>query len=298
MNEMKSPKKHHLSIWGIILVFLGVVFLLQNFGLLPRELWVIAWRFWPVILIIVGINIFVGRYKPWLAAAIVLAVLALALFVALWLRPPLQKVVHYSALRGDFQEAVVELDFRAGDLNLSALPAGSTKLVEANSRGDGLTADSRRRNSVGFLRLESTRDRRPPWERVGMGWTEWKVELTRDIPLTIEVKLAAANVEFDLCHIKATRLDLELNAGQSKVRMPSGEGVTRAFIEANAANIEITIPKGVAARIETNLNAGALEIDESRFPRKGAYFISPDFEDAESRIYIKIDLNAGRAKVL
>lgn len=298
MNETKSPKKGSLSIWGIILVFLGLVFLLQNFGLLPWGLWVIAWRFWPVILIIVGVNLFVGRYKPWPAAAIVLAVLALALFVALWLRLPLQKVVHYSALRGDFQEAVVELDFRAGNLSLSALPAGSPKLVEASSRGNRLAADSRRRNSVGFLRLESTRHRRPPWGRMGTGWTEWKVELTQDIPLTIEVKLAAANVEFDLRHLKATRLNLELNAGKSKVRMPSGEGVTRAYIEANAANIEITIPKGVAARIEAGANAGALEIDESRFPRKGAYFISPDFEDTESRIYLKIDLNAGRVKVL
>ncbi|MCL0038666.1 cell wall-active antibiotics response protein [Dehalococcoidia bacterium] len=65
----------------------------------------------------------------------------------------------------------------------------------------------------------------------------------------------------------------------------------------NAGNIEITIPEGVAARIEVDLNVGVLEIDESRFPRKGDYYISPDFEDAENRIYLRIDLNAGRVEV-
>jgi hypothetical protein len=141
---------------------------------------------------------------------------------------------------------------------------------------------------VGYLHLESTWERRPLWRVVGAGWSEWNVELAQDIPLTLEVKSAAANVEMDLRYLRVSELHLELNAGNCKITMPSREGLTRAFIEANAANVEITIPKGVAARIEVDADIGALEIDERRFPRKGAYYISPDFEDAESRIYLKI----------
>ncbi|HAZ31940.1 MAG TPA: hypothetical protein DCY61_04515 [Dehalococcoidia bacterium] len=301
MSETKSPKKHHVSIWGIILVFVGVVLLLQNFDVLPWGLWATLWRFWPALLILIGLNIVVGRYKPWLAAVIILAVLAVSLGLAVWQyqSPLLREVIStYSEPRGDLHEAVVEVDFQAGHLRLSALPPDSTNLVEAVSRGDGLTADFRPQDTVGHLRLNSAWDRRPPWGRVGTGWTEWKVELAQGIPLILEVKSDAADVALDLRHLKMTRLDLELNAGNCKVRMPSGEGITRAFIEANAANIEITIPEGVAARIEVDLNAGVLEIDESRFPRKGDYYISPNFEDAESRIYLKIDLNAGRVEVL
>ncbi len=301
MSETKSPKTHHLSIWGIILVFLGVVLLLQNFDILPWGLWGMLWRFWPALLVIIGLNIIIGRYKPWVAAIVILAVLGASLVLAVWqYQSPLQREVisTYSEPRDDLQEALVQIDFHAGRLSLSALPPDSPNLVEAVSRRDGLTADFRRQDTAGHLRLNSTWDRRPPWRRVGTGWMEWTVKLAGGIPLTIELDSAAADVDLDLRHLKVPRFDLELNAGNCKVMMPLGEGVTRAFIEANAANIEITIPEGVAARIDVAVNVGALEIDESRFPREGAYYISPGFEDATNRIYLKIELNAGRVEVL
>jgi hypothetical protein len=299
MSETKSPKKHDVSIWGIILVFVGVVLLLQNFNLLPWGLWAMLWRFWPALLIIIGLNIVVGRHKPWLAAVIILAVLGIALLIALLLAPiPLRGVMSHSEHQGDLQKAVVEMDFSAGDLGLSALPPGSPELVEVDSRGNGLAAGFRRQDRVGYLHLQSTWERRPLWRVVGRGWSEWNVKLSQDIPLTLEVESDAANVELDLRHLKVAAFHLELNAGNCDIVMPSGEGVTRAFIEANAANIEIIIPEGVAARIEVDIDVGVLEIDEIRFPRQGAYYISPNFEDAESRIYLKIELNAGRVEVL
>jgi len=63
MSELKSPKNHRVSICGIILVFLGGVLLLQNFDVLPWGLWGMLWRFWPVLLVIIGLNIIIGRYK-------------------------------------------------------------------------------------------------------------------------------------------------------------------------------------------------------------------------------------------
>ena len=301
MSETKSPRKHRISIWGIILVFVGVVLLLQNFNLLPWGLWVMLWEFWPVILIIIGINIIIGHSKPWLSTFLVLAVLGTFLGVAAWQyqMPPYREVIstYSEVVRGDLHEAVVELDFQAGRLRLSALPPDSPNLVEAVSRGNGMTADFRRQDTVGHLRLESTWYRRPPWRRMRRGWAEWEVELAQGIPLTFEVQSDAADVALDLYHLKVARLNLELNAANCEIMMPSGAVVTRAFIEANAANIEITIPEGVAARIEVDISVGALEIDESRFPRKGAYYISPGFEDAENRIYLRIDLTAGRVKI-
>lgn len=46
----------------IILIALGVLFLLSNFGLLPR-LWPLLAQWWPLILIVVGINMLVQRSR-------------------------------------------------------------------------------------------------------------------------------------------------------------------------------------------------------------------------------------------
>jgi len=49
-----AKQKHRDSlIWGIILIVLGGIFLLEQFNI---DVWDTAWRFWPVILIVWGAN--------------------------------------------------------------------------------------------------------------------------------------------------------------------------------------------------------------------------------------------------
>ncbi|MFH1087582.1 MAG: DUF5668 domain-containing protein [Chloroflexota bacterium] len=60
---------------GIIVLFAGVVLLLQNLGFLPWGFWMSLWRFWPVLIIIMGLNILLQRFNPWLVGVTVLIVL-------------------------------------------------------------------------------------------------------------------------------------------------------------------------------------------------------------------------------
>jgi len=56
-KAMKESKKHHHSagIWfGIMLIFFGVAFLLRTLGLLNFS-WHDMWRYWPILLIFVGV---------------------------------------------------------------------------------------------------------------------------------------------------------------------------------------------------------------------------------------------------
>ena len=46
----------------IVLIALGVIFLLSNFGLLPR-LWPLFAQWWPAILIVVGVYMLVQRSR-------------------------------------------------------------------------------------------------------------------------------------------------------------------------------------------------------------------------------------------
>lgn len=45
---------------AIILISLGILFLLHNFGFLPISVWQIITQYWPVILILVGLEVFLG----------------------------------------------------------------------------------------------------------------------------------------------------------------------------------------------------------------------------------------------
>ena len=48
------------SFAGIVLIVLGALFLAQNFGLLELKPY---WKFWPMILIVIGLYMMIGRRR-------------------------------------------------------------------------------------------------------------------------------------------------------------------------------------------------------------------------------------------
>jgi membrane-bound ClpP family serine protease len=55
---MKTEK----VIWGLILIFIGAVFLLNNFNVIDFY-WGSVWRFWPVVFILIGANMLFSRFN-------------------------------------------------------------------------------------------------------------------------------------------------------------------------------------------------------------------------------------------
>lgn len=84
MPGEKSPRVISVPVWGIFLVFLGIVFLFQTLDVLPWGLWRTLWRFWPVLIIITGLGILLRHYNVWLVSLLVLVVLGAGLGIAIW----------------------------------------------------------------------------------------------------------------------------------------------------------------------------------------------------------------------
>lgn len=84
MSEEKGQREHNIPIWGIFLLFMGIVFLSQSLGVLPWGLWETLWRFWPVLIIIIGLGILLKRQNVWLVSILILALLFACLGIAYW----------------------------------------------------------------------------------------------------------------------------------------------------------------------------------------------------------------------
>ena len=56
MSEEKTNRENHVPTGGIFLLFAGTVLLLQSLDVLPWSLWDTLWRFWPMLLIISGLQ--------------------------------------------------------------------------------------------------------------------------------------------------------------------------------------------------------------------------------------------------
>ena len=75
---------------GIIILFAGVIALLAALDVIDFS-WIVAWKLWPMLFIIMGIAIL--PVKEWLRAVLLLA--ALALCVLLYQHEAPQSVCHW-----------------------------------------------------------------------------------------------------------------------------------------------------------------------------------------------------------
>ena len=300
MSGEKPQRVLGVSIWGIFLLFLGVVFLLQTLSVLPWGLWGTLWQFWPVLIIVIGLGILLRRYNAWLVSLLVLAILGACLGIAIWqYSPSLSSGIvtkSYSEPLDSLEHAQIEIDFSAGSITIGSLSLGSPSLVEIDSEvrnsRETINVDFHQQDGEGKLYLSTVNQWFWGGDRI-----RWEVNFTRSIPLAISIKSAASNVELDLSELKVTELRLDVDAGNYIVTTPSRAGTCDIEIEANVANIEVTIPDGVAAKIQVDTNLSVLDVDESRFPQQGDYYMSEDFVSAENRVELEIDCDVGRVQV-
>jgi len=300
VSEKKQQQSHGALIWGIILLFLGIVFLLQALDVLPWALWVALWRFWPLLIIIIGLNILLSRQNLWLVGALVLVLLGASLGVAIWQYDQASEtgIKSYSEPLADLERASIVIDFDGGSLSLGSLAYDSSNLVEVASKskgGDGgIEADFHRQNGEGSLHLSSKGVNRVFWSGP---LVDWEAMFTQNIPLTLHIKSAASSISLDLSKLLSSEVLVELNAGNCKVTTPSSAGTTYIKIDANVSNIEVTIPTGVAAKIQLDTNVTNIDVDRSRFPQSGDYYMSEDFVTSGKQVELKIKCNVGSVQV-
>ncbi len=126
----------------------------------------------------------------------------------------------------------------------------------------------------------------------------WRVAISAEVPLRLEVETGASDNELDLSGLHVTDLRLRTGAAQSRVTLPAS-GVTRVNAEGGAAQVHFRVPAGVAARITSTMAIGTTDVDTSRFPRTpdGAAWASPDFDAKPNRVEIAVRGGVGQVTI-
>lgn len=258
--------------WGIALIVLGGLFLLETLGLMPTgiNVWSI---FWPLALIAFGISALIGAFRPAAREA--------------------------QALRLGLEGACsgwVKVSHGAGELMIDDR-AGPDELVNG-SFGGGVEHRLRRDGDEAGVEL------RPLGKVVTFGgpggWRgyDWTVGLNPEIPYRLEVEAGANRSRLDLTNLKVNRLRLETGASATEIDLPARAGHTAAVIKAGAASVNVRIPPGVAARIHATGGLASINVDLNRFARaSGSEYRSADYDTAENRVDLDIETGAGSVRV-
>ncbi len=283
---MAEQRWHRPGLVGpAILILIGGLLLLGNLGLLHVDWWQL-WRLWPVVLILIGLDI-LARHSRWGSALLAVVILALlgGLFYLLVAAPgPLLPALSGPQARlvlqpesvdlGGARQVDVDIRMGAGRLDVAAL-SDSPRLFEGDLRYPEAWGGQAPRVSYdvsagrGRLVLESRS--RYFWAipfGSSPGGEDWKVRLTREVPLNITVDAGASTSLLDLRHLQLGELSVNAGVGRMEVYFPAeGEGMT-ARIEGGVGALVLHVPESVEARVSVSGGLGGKTVS-GRFRASG-----------------------------
>lgn len=288
--------------WPLLVIGLGVLLLLQNFGLLPAGLWAALAQLWPVLFILAGLDMLFGRRSPGgIAAVLVIGGLLVAAALT-WtaIRASQLPAGNRASLVQTAQGAQsldVRLDFQAGELRLGAL-GPSDHAMEGdvqNGRGQAVDQTYAVRAGLGRLQLRQTTSALLlPFLSRGDSGARWDIRLSAALPLTLDVTTGASLAALDLSGLKLSELHLRTGVGQTEVSFPA-QGAIAAQVRAGVGDTTFTIPAGLPARITVRSGLASISAPP-RFARAGNVYTTPGFQPTGD--YLDLDVSAGVGRVI
>lgn len=285
--------------WPLLLITVGLVFLLANYGLIGPVSALSVLSLWPLILVLVGIDIAIGRRWPLAALGADVLVLAagLALVASQPVTSPFAPFVFVrgngtpgtntvNVPRSDAKTLTFHLSGGAGTFNVSG---GATDLVQATSDQDNLSLRTTRSGD----RLDARVDQSDSGFRFSStSATHVNVQLASDVPTSFDMNAGAGEFIVDLHDVKVTDARMNVGAASLRIVLPKPTGDVAITVTAGASSVVIEIPDGVEARVNTT---GAIVSVRSENPRVSGTETA-GYASAKDRVTLRV--NGGVSSVV
>ena len=299
--------------WGIVLLFVGGVLLLENFNVITFY-WGSVWRFWPIFLILAGINILFNRQRSQLGMALSVGVLVVMLGFIFYKGQ--QPTDNRNWIADNFH-GNIDLDSDDEDsvssgntLHFSEpFNLDSAKHVVLNVSGGGTSFDLKGETdsliaaevtkSRGSYSLQKTADDSVQvvtfkmqegdrkWSmKDGSGQVDFKIN--KNPQWEINMSMGAGEVDFDMSDYKVRTFKFDGGAAALDVTVGDLLPITDVIIKTGVADVSIKVPatSGCRVKAKTGLSSknftGFTKIDENTYE-------SPNYKTSTKKVFVTFD---------
>ncbi len=300
-KERRRPVPRGSITGALILIVLGFLWLLNNLGYLPGDIWYNLWRFWPVILILLGVDIALRGFPAWFALPVLLVVVVMLVGAVLLVAPTLpgEEIVTESLSQdlAALSQAQVQLEMNGGTLHVQRLDDQRQQLMRGqftHSSNIVIQQEFSEASGRGNLTLADRYEAFFPFFFLAGTSNDWTVEFTPLIPLELNLDIDAGPFEalgLSYCQLDLNLNDLaleiltaELEDCGGKLALPSTDRLN-ASLSLDESQLTVSMPADVGARVELNLDDTELTIDSSRFTKiSDNEYLSREYDEAETRL--------------
>lgn len=202
------------------------------------------------------------------------------------------------------QATSARINIHAGDGNLSidgsASDAFASGELEYTPKQGQPTRQLAVKNGQASLILRGGASKQPwfhmPWSACN-GATEWHVHLNPGVAVELTAESDGGNLRLDLGGMAISRVIAGTGGGNIHVTLPELAGKMSLVAKTGAGNVVVDLPVGVAARIHATTGLGKAIIDPRYSQVEKFVYQSAGYEQAASKIEIKISSGAGNVVV-
>ena len=292
-----SDHRYRPGISGpLILIFLGVIFLLNNLGVTEWTVWEVILRFWPVFLIAAGLDLMLSRRSALgSVVALVLILGVIGVSVVAIQQPPAATtgVIQVSVAPGDAQRGEVNLNPAVGYLRVVSSAGSGGDVLRGQVRpfrGERVEQTSKALGSRIIVNITSGRWVVVPGITINFERPNWDLTVNPALPLNLVTELSVGKTELDLRDSEIESLQVSTDLGQTVVRLPASTAEVK--IDGGIGEIVLDLPQGVGISVRADNGIGSVDLPTNYSQRQGVYY-SPGYEQADQKIDIVVDLGIG-----
>lgn len=288
--------------WGVCFVLLGLLLLAARFDLFAIG-WMDLWRFWPLVLVLIGGALLLKgtRYSVILLGlgGAALAVLLVSLFSFSWIDGewgPAQ----------DTHEQTFTVPYTEGIARASLIYEGGAGTFDVQGGSEGLV-DATTRSSFGeyLFSVDSSgegREIRLTFSGLHHGWRFWRSGQEADVTLRqgpawdLDLSVGASRLDLDLSTLVVDRLKVGSGASRAQIKLGEKGKDTDVEIQAGASTIRVEVPESAGCEVRVE---GALASKHfPGFEKMGnGEFRTENFDSAGRKISIAIHAGVSSIRV-
>ncbi|MGC8864572.1 MAG: LiaI-LiaF-like domain-containing protein [Bacteroidales bacterium] len=286
--------------WGVILLILGIVLALKNFGIISFS-WRALLQLWPVLLILWGISVIPARASLKVILALFVAILSVAL---VYYKSPQYEDKPWWQWNENTEWN--EEDWTAEEQVLAEPWDTAVKRVELKleaGAGKFEIADTtqsliyfHRSGNVGPYVLESYDDEEGRKLHInvqksnfdlGSVKNEVNIRLNPEPLWDMEIKAGAAELNVDLSKYKVRNCEISSGAASAILKMGATLDSAQVKIEMGAASVKVLVPREVGCQIKSES-----VLSSRKFPGfdklKSGLYQTPGFDHARKKIFLDV----------
>lgn len=278
--------------------------------------WPVLWKYWPLLLILVGAGMFWDRAQrrsdPEGAPAVpVGSTIATVLFLILmgyllwheraftrhdWMNVSAGTAHEHETQTVDLQGAKAARVVVHMPSGMLSIQGGATQLMDADfSQGAAWAAPNvgyHVENGLGTLTI----DQQSGSQFVGHSDNTWRLRLSNEVPMELEIDLGAGQSDLNLSKIDLTRLQLNVGAGRANVDL-SGERSKdlQAQIHGGVGEAVVRLPKNVG--VVATAHGGLGSIDVHGLKEEDGQYVNAAYGKSPNTLRLNVEGGIGHIRL-